>query len=111
MNSSELRQRVPEWLNTFEEISGKIQSKDSLAKYLVSRIEAEVFIERDPDVIKIRKDGRSEYARILNEDKARGIVSLELIDSKSQMVLTYAALREMCEGGVLVSALDYVSNR
>ena len=111
MKNSELRQRVPKWLETFESISVPIPNRDNLAKYLINCIEGEVFIERDPDVIKIRKDGKSEYARILNEDKARGIVSLELIDSKSQMVLTYAALREMCESGVLVSALDYVSNR
>lgn len=106
MNNSDLRKRVPQWLDTFENISGEVGNKAKLAKYLISCIEGEVFIEKDEDVITIKKDGKSQYARVIAEDQARGTVSLVLLDDKTQMLLTYAALKAMSTGAEIVSALN-----
>jgi len=111
MKNSELRERVGKWLINFEDLAGNIPNRDKLAKYLVTCIEGEVFIERDEDVITIKKDGKSQYARVLSESKAAGTVHLELIDDKTQMVLTYAALKTMSPGAEIVSALDLLASR
>jgi hypothetical protein len=111
MKNSELRERVGKWLETFESLIGSIPNRDKLAKYLVTCIEGEVFIERDEDVITIKKDGKSQYARVVSENKAGGTVSIELLDDKSQMMLTYAALKTMSPGAEIVSALDSLASR
>jgi hypothetical protein len=111
MKNSELRERVGKWLETFEDLTGSIPNRDKLAKYLVTCIEGEVFIERDEDVITIKKDGKSQYARVISENKASGTVSIELLDDKSQVMLTYAALKKMSPGAEIVSALDSLASR
>jgi hypothetical protein len=90
----------------FETMTDPIVHKSKLIEYLAGRIEDTVFIERDPDVIMVRKDGKMQPARVTFEDKARGIVSLSLLSDKTSMVLSYTALKEMSPGSEIVAALD-----
>lgn len=111
MTNSQLRGCLTDWISLFESMQGQIPSKDKLIEYLASRLEDTVFIERDPDVIMIRKDGKTQPARVTHEDEARGIVSLTLLSDKTTMMLTYAALKEMSPGAEIASALDSIKNR
>jgi hypothetical protein len=107
MTNSELRGNLARWLSDFEMLSeGKIPNSDKLVLFLASRIEDSVFIEKDLDVLAIKKDGKTQYARVLSEDKSRGVISLQLLDDRSYMMITYGELKKMCPGSAIVAALD-----
>jgi hypothetical protein len=107
MNNSEMRGSVTKWINEFcDMFSVQIPNQDQLCSYLANRIEENLVIENDPDVLMVRKDNKLQPARVINEDKSRGVVSLQLLSDKSYMMLTYAALKEMSSGAEIVSALN-----
>jgi len=109
MNNSELRGGLTKWIGEFELLAGEIPNKDKLIPYLASRIEDTVFIERDKDVIEIVHNGKKQPARILEEQKGRGIVQLQLLHDQSYMMLTYDELKKISSGPQIVSALDAVN--
>lgn len=109
MTNSELRGSLTKWIGEFEALAGAIPNKDKLIPYLASRIEDTVFIESDPDVIEIMHNGKKQPARILDEQKGRGIVQLQLLHDRSFMMLTYGELKKIAQGSEIVAALDAVN--
>lgn len=109
MKNSELRGSLTKWIGEFESLMGEISAKDKLVAFLASRIEDTVFIERDDDVIEIMHKGKKQPARILEEQKSRGVVQLQLLHDNSYMMLTYGELKKISEGPQIVSALDAVN--
>jgi hypothetical protein len=112
MNNSELSGKLSTWLADFESLREvSIPAKDKLIMYLAGRISDSVFIESDPDVLTLKIDGRTQYARITKEDKVHGVVHMQMLNDLSFMVLTYAALKELCPGAQIVAALDAVNGK
>jgi hypothetical protein len=109
MNNSELRGSLTKWIGEFEVLVGQIPNKDKLVPYLASRIEDTVFVESDPDVIEIMHNGKKQPARILSEQKSRGIVQLQLLHDHSFMTLAYDGLKKIAKGSDIVRALDAVN--
>ena len=70
MNNSEMRGSVAKWVNEFcDMFSVQIPNHDQLCNYLANRIEENLVVENDPDVLMVRKDGKLQPARVINEEK------------------------------------------
>ena len=109
MKNSELRGSLTKWLSEFRHLTAGTFKVDDLTAFLASRIEDTVFVERDDDVIEIMHKGKKQPARILEEQKGRGIVQLQLLHDQSYMMLTYGELKKISTGAQIVSALDAVN--
>lgn len=109
MKNSELRGNLTKWITEFESMMGPIPNTDKLIPYLASRIEDTVFIEQDDDVIEIKHNGKTQPARVLSEEKGRGMVQLQLLHDQSFMMLTYSELKKIAPGAQIVKALDAVN--
>lgn len=109
MTSSELRGKLTEWIAQYSEISGEAIRTDALVRFLATHIESTVFIENDPGILMVFKDGKKQPARVLSEDKARRLINLQLLHDKSYLMTTYDELKKMSSGAEIVAALDAVS--
>lgn len=109
MKNSELRGSLTKWIGEFESLMGEIPNRDKLVPFLASRIEDTVFIERDDDVIEIMHNNKRQPARVLEEQKGRGVVQLQLLHDQSYMMLTYDELKKISTGPQIVAALDAVN--
>tara|TARA_R110002111_G_scaffold262758_2_gene340821 strand:- start:40789 stop:41142 length:354 start_codon:yes stop_codon:yes gene_type:complete len=107
MNNSEMRGSVAKWVNEFcDMFSVQIPNHDQLCNYLANRIEENLVVENDPDVLMVRKDGKLQPARVINEEKGRGVVTVQLLGDRSYMMMTYAELKKMSSGAEVVAALN-----